>query len=56
MGLGITYTFTIPYKKDGGMSNFKLYVYGIFSSWLTVLVFVIGVLRGVIKGVRDDAD
>ena len=56
LGLGITHTFTIPYKKDGEMSDLRLYIYGILGSWFTVVVFSIGVFIGFVRRLRGDAD
>lgn len=55
-GFGITHTFTIPYKEDGKMSDFRLYIYGTLSSWLTVIVFLIGVFVGFVRRFGGDAD
>lgn len=53
LGFGIICTFIIPYKKTdtvpSPISNFRLYIYGILCSWLTVGVFLFGIMRGVIK-------
>lgn len=56
IGFGTIYTFVMPYKKDSDMSNFRIYIYGIFCSWLTVVVFLFGVFVGIMKGVRGDED
>ena len=53
LGFGITYTFIIPYKQNE-ISNLRMYIYGTVGSWLTVTVFVFGVLKGVIWGGRNE--
>lgn len=55
LSFGITHTFTIPYNNSD-MSNFRIYTYGVLSSWLTVLMFIVGVIRGIVKGVTKDGD
>lgn len=49
MGLGITHTFVIPYKQNK-VSNFRMYIYGIIGSWITVVIFIFGVLKGFLGG------
>lgn len=55
LSFGITYTFTIPYSNSD-VSNFRIYTYGTLSSWLTVLMFIVGVIGGIVKGVTKDGD
>lgn len=53
LGFGITYTFVIPYKRLE-ISNLRMYIYGTFCSWLTIVMFLFGIIRGIVKGVDDD--
>jgi len=55
VAFGITYTFIIPYKISD-IPKFRLYIYGTFCSWLTVVLFLFGVFVGFMKGVRGDED
>lgn len=55
LAFGIIYTFVIPAKSDG-MPNSHTYFYGVISSWLTVVLFLFGILIGVMKGARGDED
>ena len=53
LGFGITHTFTIPYKT-ADVSNFRMYIYGTFCSWLTVSLFVYGLFKGLMWGGKDE--
>ena len=55
LGFGITHTFIAPYKINE-VPRLNMYIYGTFCSWLTVALFLFGILRGVWKGVRGDED
>ena len=54
LGFGITYTFVIPHYKKRQMPTAKMYIYGTVGSWLTVAVFVFGLLKGVVWGGKDE--
>ena len=55
MGFGITYTFIIPHSTSD-LPNSRAYFYGTLSSWLTVALFLFGILIGILKGVEKNGD
>ena len=55
LGFGLTHTFIIPHKTNE-VPNLNVYLYGTFCSWLTVILFLFGVIVGFIKEIRKDGN
>lgn len=55
LGFGIVNSFiTVGYYKDKELSNNRIRIYGTVASWLTVVAFLWGLLKGLMKGVDED--
>ena len=57
LGFGITHTFTIPYGIND-IPHLSVYTYGTLCSWITVILFLLGLIMGIYKYLKggEDAD
>jgi hypothetical protein len=56
-GFGIVNSFiTAGYYEDKELSNNRIRLYGTVLSWLTVAALLLGILKGLMKGVDEDED
>lgn len=53
LGFGLTHSVVVPYTVDE-VPHLNMYIYGTFCSWLTVALFLLGLIIGILKGVRDE--
>lgn len=55
LGIGIAATLiNVGYNKDGDVSNSRMLFYGAVLSWLNVIVFLYGALKGITGGGDED--
>jgi hypothetical protein len=55
LGVGLAATLiNVGYNKDSGISNSQMIFYGAVLSWLNVIVFLCGALKGLVWGGKDE--
>lgn len=52
LGFGLTYSVIVPYAINE-VPRLNMYIYGTFCSWLTVALFLLGLIMGILKGVGN---
>lgn len=59
IGFGLAYSATSTKlfdPKETGMSRDKILTWAFFLSWLTILMCLLGFLKGIVKGVKNESD
>jgi hypothetical protein len=49
LGFGLTHSVIVPHAVNE-VPRLNMYIYGTFCSWLTVALFLLGLIVGILKG------